>query len=162
MDEAFSDYEKSKITTVTLNNYGNSYYSVPDGNDTDDKVFCLSLDEIDQYFKGGYNYTTSYGATNTFNKNLICSPTTTAKNNGVPWYLFGSTVQLDGYDETYFSDVPEDCVVCYWLTRTPGESGGYVCYVSIELVYGESFDVSVNNPIYSGVRPAMYIEYETE
>ena len=159
IDESFSDYEKSKIPTVTLKNYGNTYRNIPDGNDTDDQVFCLSLNEIDRFFENGYSYDSGGNGIYTFNKNLMCAPTKTAKNNGITWFVFGGSL-AEGYDETYYSDVLGN-EGCYYWTRTLGDSGNSACFVCQEGRYAESLDVSVN---YNdrGVRPAMYIEYETE
>ena len=50
-DTAFSGSEKSLIQTVTITNPDNPVYGTPGGNDTEDKVFCLSLEEAQLYFK---------------------------------------------------------------------------------------------------------------
>ena len=50
-DAAFSESEKSLIQTVTIKNPDNPVYGTPGGNDTEDKVFCLSLEEAQLYFK---------------------------------------------------------------------------------------------------------------
>ena len=49
-DTAFSASEKSHIQTVTIKNPDNPLYGTPGGNDTDDNVFCLSLEEVQIYF----------------------------------------------------------------------------------------------------------------
>ncbi|MBR4947450.1 MAG: hypothetical protein IKZ29_02690 [Clostridiales bacterium] len=49
-DAAFSNSEKSHIQTVTIRNPDNPLYGTPGGNDTEDKVFCLSLEEVQVYF----------------------------------------------------------------------------------------------------------------
>ena len=50
-DTVFSDSEKSLIQTVTIENSDNPLYGTPGGNNTEDKVFCLSLEEVQIYFK---------------------------------------------------------------------------------------------------------------
>lgn len=50
-DTAFSDSEKECIQTVKNINRDNPLYGTPGGNDTEDKVFCLSLEEAQVYFK---------------------------------------------------------------------------------------------------------------
>lgn len=50
-DAAFSDSEKELIQTVKITNSDNPLYGTPGGNDTEDKVFCLSLEEVQRYFK---------------------------------------------------------------------------------------------------------------
>ena len=50
LNEAFSDKEQSAIETATVNVSANrEYYSTDPGNDTQDKVFLLSLDEAKEY-----------------------------------------------------------------------------------------------------------------
>ena len=49
-DKAFSDSEKILIQTVTIENSDNPLYGTSGGNDTEDKVFCLSLEEVQIYF----------------------------------------------------------------------------------------------------------------
>ena len=49
-DTAFSESEKSLIQTVTIENPDNPLYGTPGGNDTEDNVFCLSLEEVQIYF----------------------------------------------------------------------------------------------------------------
>lgn len=49
-DTAFSASEKSHIKTVTIKNPDNPLYGTPGGNDTEDNVFCLSLEEVQIYF----------------------------------------------------------------------------------------------------------------
>ena len=44
-------HEKSLIQTVTIENSDNPLYGTPGGNNTEDKVFCLSLEEVQIYFK---------------------------------------------------------------------------------------------------------------
>ena len=50
-DTAFSESEKGLIQTVTVENSDNPLYGTPGGNKTEDKVFCLSLEEVQIYFK---------------------------------------------------------------------------------------------------------------
>lgn len=50
-DEAFSKEEKEKIIETTVKADPNPEYSTPQGNDTVDKLFLLSLTELNKYFK---------------------------------------------------------------------------------------------------------------
>ncbi|MDD6796769.1 MAG: DUF6273 domain-containing protein [Clostridia bacterium] len=47
---AFSDSEKASVITTTIENPNNAEYGTKGGNATDDKVFCLSIDEATRYF----------------------------------------------------------------------------------------------------------------
>ena len=49
-EDSFSDEEKGRILTTTVINSGNPALGVEDREDTEDKIFLLSLDEIDRYF----------------------------------------------------------------------------------------------------------------
>ena len=47
---AFTEAEQSRIPTVTVKNSDNPVYETKSGNDTEDKIFLLSIDEVEQYF----------------------------------------------------------------------------------------------------------------
>ena len=49
-EDTFSEEEKDKILTTNVLNSDNAEYGTSGGNDTEDKVFLLSLDEVEQYF----------------------------------------------------------------------------------------------------------------
>lgn len=48
-DETFSDEEKANITETDIENKSNSQYGTGAGKDTTDKVFLLSIKEVEQY-----------------------------------------------------------------------------------------------------------------
>ena len=50
INTAFSEDEKAKIPTVTVVNNDHQEYDTDGGNDTQDKVFLLSIDEVNKYF----------------------------------------------------------------------------------------------------------------
>ncbi len=50
INEAFSSSEKSQIPTVKVEAEDNSEFGTEAGNDTEDKVFLLSIDEAEMYF----------------------------------------------------------------------------------------------------------------
>lgn len=63
---AFSYGEQSKIATVTNQNPDNSSYGIKGGNETQDKIFALSIDEANNYFSSDEDrigYATSYSKT---------------------------------------------------------------------------------------------------
>ncbi len=60
---AFTSEEQAKIVTSTLSNNDNPTYGTEGGNDTEDKIFALSIDEAEDYFSGSSSrkaYTTDY------------------------------------------------------------------------------------------------------
>lgn len=50
INKAFTDTEKANIVAVTVNADDNAEYGVEAGNSTEDKVFLLSIDEVNKYF----------------------------------------------------------------------------------------------------------------
>lgn len=65
---AFSESERNRIATVTITNEDNADYGTDGGNDTQDKVFILSISEAKKYFS--------------FEK-ARCAPTGYAESRGV-------------------------------------------------------------------------------
>ncbi|MBR5917739.1 MAG: DUF4214 domain-containing protein [Lachnospiraceae bacterium] len=157
---AFNDSEKAEIAMVTLENKANTYYNKPAGNNTNDKVFLLSVDEVEKYF-GDYNYFNKdeqYG----YNQNLICTATPYAINQGVSEL----EITADVYNDQYFGlkkyGYSQDVVGtkgCDWWLRGPvSEMNYWVCFVTESGNTGQypGCNVFVSGV---GVRPAMYIEY---
>jgi len=54
--QKFSGEERGKIIETRISNPGNLWYGTPGGSDTMDKIFLLSLDEVDQYFGNSGDY----------------------------------------------------------------------------------------------------------
>ncbi|MGN0967765.1 MAG: DUF6273 domain-containing protein, partial [Oscillospiraceae bacterium] len=52
-DKTFSDAEKAKIVATTIENKSNPQYGIAGGNATTDKVFLLSLGEVEKYLNSG-------------------------------------------------------------------------------------------------------------
>lgn len=97
---AFSSSEKNSIRTTNVVNNDNSYYGTEGGNNTQDKVFLLSIDEANKYFSS--------------DEARKCVPTDYAVSKGT--YQSGSyTVGAEG--------------TCLWSLRTPGYHSGSACYV---------------------------------
>lgn len=92
--EAFTDSEKQLIVEADLMNYKNVTYRTDNGGKTKDKVFLLSIDEVERYFPT--------------NQERIVKPTAYARNKGifiapngnVWWWLRSS-----GSTEAYAADV---------------------------------------------------------
>ena len=70
-NDAFSQDEKSRIETTYVRNYMNYDYEVSAGNDTEDKVFCLNLDEAKSYFYS--------------DEDRLCYPTKYAVSSDLVW-----------------------------------------------------------------------------
>lgn len=70
---AFTSDEKELIADTTLINSDNPYYYIDGGNNTVDKVFLISYNEVSLY-SAGHGYIFEHG---------LCMPTVYAKNQGV-------------------------------------------------------------------------------
>ena len=79
LDNSFSKSEREHICLSKIENKANAYYNTCAGNDTEDKVFCLSSEEVDKYYGDYQIYSDEcmWG----YNQRLICSPTQYAINN---------------------------------------------------------------------------------
>ena len=66
---AFSGSERGRISETSAENKGNAEYGTKGGPDTEDRVFCLSIDEVGSYFAN--------------DGDRICFPTRCAKEDGV-------------------------------------------------------------------------------
>ena len=95
INEAFTTAEKAKIPTVTVSADKNpSYYYTNPGRATQDKVFLLSIPEVNKY---------------SFEKR--CKATTYAKKNGSDTDAAGFCVwwlRSPGRDQDYAADVDDD------------------------------------------------------
>lgn len=143
-NKAFNDSEKSIIKTTNVVNNDNAEYKTSGGNDTNDKVFCLSIDEIRKYFGNGYKETDGYR----MGENVATKGTDYARNveNN------GSKLWAISEEEWYQWNS------CYWL-RSPGyfqncsSSVNETGYLDISNIFqGVSY-------CDYGVRPAIWIEW---
>lgn len=57
IEESFSDNEKWYISRRKIQNNNNPWYGTSGGNDTEDSVFLLSIEEIAKYFEGCPRFT---------------------------------------------------------------------------------------------------------
>ena len=80
INEAFTGDEKVKIPTVTVTADSNPKYNTNPGNNTQDKVFLLSIDEVNGYFASGNGWE--------------CTPTDYALEQGA------LPIDKDGYEHT--------------------------------------------------------------
>lgn len=160
---AFTTDEQQKILSVTLKNNDNKGYGTSGGNDTNDQIFCLSLDEAESLF-GAYTWYSDENSFYGFNPNLFCEPTQYTVNNGA--FVFTIT-------EDYYYDEEDGLVnfgystefigrkgICWWL-RTPGVDSKNTCDVSAAGNAGATMCRVVNIQTFT-VRPAMYINKDAD
>lgn len=153
LNSAFSDEEQDHIPEVTIANEDNSYYGTWGGNNTTDRVFCLSLNEINDYIGySSYDDMYQYG----YNLSLIVEPTQRAIDNGASVYTISELIYNDYLlDVGYSSDVIGLQGVSWWL-RSPGCEENRACYVYGDGGAGANYRDRVDNS-YKGVRPALFL-----
>ena len=130
--KAFNGSEQSKILTTNVINIDNSIYGTNGGKNTNDKIFCMSIDEVKKYF-----YQINMESDN---KRLAARATDYAKN-----------VNNDGY----YLNVYWNGNTCFWL-RSPGLRQGAAAEVNNVghlLENGGSFTAHT-----LGVRPALWVD----
>ncbi len=151
LEEAFSSSEKSAIPAVTLSNPDNPIHGTDGGKDTQDKVFVLSLQELQQYFDisnawtdyDENSFTVEEGDEWNFGgaREIITSPTAYAAEQGV--YHRSGNHDAEGKGS------------CWWWLRSPGIDNNNALAVSdngFAVVYGHAVYYS-----YNAVRPALWI-----
>ena len=150
---AFSSAEQENIPIVNIENKNNPIWETAGGNNTNDQIFCLSLEEIEPYF-GNYSWYSSWSMGG-YNQNLICTPTQYLENRA-----FSGTITEDEYnsnlkDKGYTSDVIGRRGAFWWL-RSIGQNNRNACGV---YMYGSASERNCYGMGSTGimVRPALYI-----
>lgn len=128
LNDAFTTAEQEIIATANVSADENPKYGTDPGNATDDKVFLLSIKEVENYFVA--------------DESRICAPTAYAKSQGA--YTTGRGKTASG-----------EAGCCWWL-RTPGSDRKETNYVnSFGNINYIGYSVSHLN--YT-VRPALWID----
>ena len=160
LNGAFSKSEQDSILTSKISNPDNTVYGTPGDADTKDKVFLLSLDEVNKYFAGGKMYDGIKDGISYRNDDLIEKYAFTSEDENY-------TLHIEEYDwgwnmKDYWSDdhLGQENPMWWWL-RSPGYEGADgINAASISTdgevsVYGNGVG---NEESIGGVRPAMYLD----
>jgi hypothetical protein len=152
---AFNQKEQAWINTVTLVNEDNQLFGTSGGNDTNDRVFVLSLPELRHYF-----YFDSWDADNYsgYCASLIARGTTHAVHEGVALGViteayYNQTLAGENYG---FGCIGMEGSI--WWIRNAGYDGTFACYVGYDGHAGARGSNSVVTYTH-GVRPAIYINW---
>lgn len=129
--KAFNGSEQSKILTTNVINIDNSIYGTNGGKNTNDKIFCMSIDEAKKYFN-----------MQRVNKRLASRATDYAKNVNNGGFHFDLFVYLDGG-------------TIFWF-RSPGWRQGAAAFVNSGGHIVENGDDVI--AVTFGVRPALWID----
>lgn len=153
LNAAFSEEEQEHIPEVTLANEDNSYYGTEGGNETTDRVFCLSENEVkDLIGYTDYDDEHHYG----FSPNLLVEPTQYASNNGAVAGKITKAKYEDLRDKGYDSDIINQSYAFWWLL-SPGSTGKNVCGVGFDGCAGAYYNISAGYS-FIAVRPAVFME----
>ncbi len=131
LNKAFNAEEQAQIQNTTVSADKNPEYNTNPGNATTDKVFLLSINEVEKYFNS--------------DEARKCAPTAYAKAQGA--YTSDSYKTASG------------AATCWWWLRSPGHNQSYAAYVSYDgSVY--YYGIPVNHAL-DAVRPALWINLDS-
>ena len=131
LNKAFNAEEQAQIQNTTVSADKNPEYNTNPGNATTDKVFLLSINEVEKYFNS--------------DEARKCAPTAYAKAQGA--YTSDSYKTASG------------AATCWWWLRSPGTNRNYAAYVSSDGSVSCSGDFVSN--VADAVRPALWINLDS-
>ena len=155
INSAFTEKERRLIPTVTVINNDNAHSGTDGGRDTQDRIFCLSADELVEYLGYSY-YDTERGVG--FSQNALCEPSQVVVDQGAE--VFEVTEHATAYYYHYYNDDALGVHSVDWWLRTPGfhSDGTQIVrndgYVTAGMMKG-------NGKGKAAVRPVMYLEWKT-
>ena len=131
LNKAFNAEEQAQIQNTTVSAHKNPEYNTNPGNATTDKVFLLSINEVEKYFNS--------------DEARKCAPTAYAKAQGA--YTSDSYKTASG------------AATCWWWLRSPGGNQYFAASVNYygSVNYG---GYAVNNDT-AAVRPALWINLDS-
>ena len=131
LNKAFNAEEQAQIQNTTVSADKNPEYNTNPGNATTDKVFLLSINEVEKYFNS--------------DEARKCAPTAYAKAQGA--YTSDSYKTASG------------AATCWWWLRSPGYFQYYAAYVNYGgSVNFYGYNVNNDN---DAVRPALWINLDS-
>lgn len=150
--QTFSKEEQEDILETQISTLGNVWYDIDGGNDTQDKIFVLSLEEADRYFGDSGDYLNSRIKVRVENGEYI---DLTEKNKDT--YYSYTDFFSNAYDSERVAADPRDPIgwARGWWLRSPGNSDDSATFITSDgsaIVSG----CAVYN--YCGVRPAIWLK----
>lgn len=110
--DSFSEADRARIIEVTNVNPDNPWYGTSGGNQTNDRIFLLSIDEVIKYFGDSGQIKTRYMYPN-------CD---WCKDEFLPWLDDQYNLNRRAIDD-------DDNIVWHWRLRSPGANSGRVATV---------------------------------
>lgn len=140
LSTAFTSVEQSQIVLTEISNPANSKYGTNGCDNTQDKIFLLSIEEADKYFKS--------------DDDRACKPTSYAKQKGVWTCEAEDDDEDDDFDED--NNLEEYFGNCEWWLRSPGYAQQHAAQVNFDgYIFSSGICVDLKK---NGVRPAMFIK----
>lgn len=136
LNNAFSSDEQNYIENTNVINDNHVLFNTIGGNNTYDKIFCLSYDEINKYF----NILNKSGE----NKRAAATGTYYAQNNG------------ENKLRVYYGDIWYNGNSRFWL-RTPGLYQDRAAFVQESGFLTKDCTGTYVNSVSYGVRPALWV-----
>lgn len=131
LNKAFNAEEQAQIQNTTVSADKNPEYNTNPGNATTDKVFLLSINEVEKYFNS--------------DEARKCAPTAYAKAQGA-------------YTSDIYKTA-SGAATCWWWLRSPGSTQYSAAYVSYDgSVYSSGYNVY---HALDAVRPALWINLDS-
>lgn len=131
LNKAFNAEEQTQIQNTTVSADKNPEYNTNPGNATTDKVFLLSINEVEKYFNS--------------DEARKCAPTAYAKAQGA-------------YTSDIYKTA-SGAATCWWWLRSPGLNQNYAAYVLNDgsvYYFGDCVDTVID-----AVRPALWINLDS-
>ena len=131
IDTAFTAEEKAMIVSSNISADSNPNFSTPPGNATTDKIFLLSIAEVQNYFSN--------------DANRLADATNYTMNRGADIEATSDEAPADAHHYTH------------WWLRTPGDDIDYAAVVDNKgniFMEGAIVDIHL-----VGVRPVLWVQY---
>jgi len=133
--DKFSDDEKKLIAETKISNKDNQWYGTSGGNDTKDKIFLLSLEEVVKYFGDSGQL---------------------ADRPDAKWSVRGVDNISDEYNSNRSAKVVRNDGADMWWLRSPGDDSESAVSVVLGMIYVKGYGGGVTRK--SGVRPALWLK----
>ena len=137
LDKTFSDEEKARIVERTVINNDNPWYGTPGGENTEDKLFLLSIEEVVKYFG---------------DSGMLANRPEDSK------------ILSDDYDNARIAAYEKTGIDSWWWLRSPGDNQTQAALVNrFGQISVSGFDVMLDDHFpegRGGIRPALWLKLE--
>lgn len=160
---AFNSMEQKKIVDTLVRTENNSIYGTDGGNDTKDKVFLLSIEEVEEVFGGIICVRLKLDILNAMTRDLAAIEDSTEEANKKFVEMMGDidvlcNAKVEWAKETEYAQGNKNRIMPYlsWWLRSPGYESNWVSNMS---TIGNVDDYGFHVDTINGVRPAMWVKF---